>query len=210
MNRTGREVTGRGSCTSCLWLTSTSYEESFLAAPPHSSGSSLPSGVDGPIPRGPTIQANGNQVTVIGRWLQEVTGKGHWGSSTMLIINSKDTFSLNSCPVVIQQPQASLALFSPLSCCQPSEVFSGRGKAQPYNLPAQKQSWHKCTWPANWKRWILSECEANLDPYYLRHTTLSVRGSGVGCREGSVEEVGGGVHIFFSLKILKIGVTQFE
>ena len=31
---------------------------------------------------------------------------------------------------------------------------------------------------------VLSECEANLDPNYLRYTILSVRGSGVGCRGG--------------------------
>lgn len=146
MNRTGREVRGRGSCTSCLWLTSTSWGPSWLrlliplvqACPlvlmdqfpgPNNPGQWQPGDCHWPVTQGSNWE--------------------DWGSSTMLIINSKDTFSLNSCPVVIQRPQASW--LSPLSCCQPSEVFSGRGKAQPYNLPAQKQSWHKCTWPTNWK-----------------------------------------------------------
>lgn len=61
-------------------------------------------------------------------------------------------------------------------------LFSGRGKAHPYNLSAQKQHWHSALGQLIEK--VLSEREADLDPNYLRYTALSVGGSGVGCRGG--------------------------
>lgn len=145
--------------------------------------------------QGPANQVSGNQVTAIGQWLREVTG-GNSGSSTMSIINSKNSFSLNLPHPVVQvcDPWCRLTSgdsFSTLPYCQPLEVFNTGGKVQQCNLSPQKQPWYEfyasCTWPADWESKFF-QIGRLIWTQIIWHITLSVRGYGVGCWGGEWRE----------------------